>query len=95
MCLLFLHYTTRPNHATVRSASFVLLQGVPATIPLDKVRSAILRVPGVQDVHGESFFRPIISFVLLALRVCPFRVACLVSLREQGRWIRPRACQVI
>ncbi|KAJ6519166.1 cation efflux protein [Mycena sanguinolenta] len=35
----------------VRSASFVLLQGVPATISLDQVRTAILAVEGVQSLH--------------------------------------------
>ncbi|KAF7370316.1 Cation efflux protein [Mycena sanguinolenta] len=35
----------------VRSASFVLLQGVPATISLDQVRAAILAVEGVQSLH--------------------------------------------
>ncbi|KAJ7024601.1 cation efflux protein, partial [Mycena alexandri] len=35
----------------VRFASFVLLQGVPATIPLEQVRAAILAVEGVQSLH--------------------------------------------
>ncbi|KAF5390418.1 hypothetical protein D9757_005251 [Collybiopsis confluens] len=35
----------------VRSASFILLQGVPSTISLDEVRSSILAVPGVLSVH--------------------------------------------
>ncbi|KAJ6620616.1 cation efflux protein [Mycena sp. CBHHK59/15] len=35
----------------VRSASFVLLQGVPSTISLDQVRSAILAVDGVLSLH--------------------------------------------
>ncbi|KAJ7716759.1 cation efflux protein [Mycena metata] len=35
----------------VRSASFVLLQGVPATISLERVRAAILAVEGVQSLH--------------------------------------------
>ncbi|KAK7025010.1 cation efflux protein [Favolaschia claudopus] len=35
----------------VRSASFVLLQGVPATISLEQVRAAILAVEGVQSLH--------------------------------------------
>ncbi|KAF8216875.1 cation efflux protein [Mycena galopus ATCC 62051] len=35
----------------VRSASFVLLQGVPATISLEQVRAAILSVEGVQSLH--------------------------------------------
>ncbi|KAF7309025.1 Cation efflux protein [Mycena kentingensis (nom. inval.)] len=35
----------------VRSASFVLLQGVPSTISFDEVRSAILAVDGVLSLH--------------------------------------------
>ncbi|KAF9069116.1 cation efflux protein [Rhodocollybia butyracea] len=35
----------------VRSASFILLQGVPSTISLDEVRSSILGVEGVLSVH--------------------------------------------
>jgi len=35
----------------VRTASFVLLQGTPSTVPLDQLRNAILRIPGVLDVH--------------------------------------------
>jgi len=35
----------------VRSASFILLQGVPPTISLDAVRQSILSVQGVLSVH--------------------------------------------
>jgi len=35
----------------VKSASFILLQGVPSTVPLDEVRKAIEKVPGVINVH--------------------------------------------
>lgn len=35
----------------VRSASFILLQGVPPTISLEAVRKEILNVPGVLSVH--------------------------------------------
>lgn len=35
----------------VRSASFILLQGVPATISLDEVKSSILAVTGVISLH--------------------------------------------
>jgi zinc transporter 1 len=35
----------------VRSASFILLQGVPPTISLEEVRKEILNVPGVLSVH--------------------------------------------
>lgn len=36
----------------VRSASAILLQGTPSDVSLDEVRTAILRIPGVEDVHG-------------------------------------------
>jgi zinc transporter 1 len=35
----------------VRSASFILLQGTPSHVPLEKVHSAILRIPNVVSVH--------------------------------------------
>lgn len=35
----------------VRSASFILLQGVPSTISLDDVRKSISEVPGVLNFH--------------------------------------------
>ncbi|BGP57477.1 Zinc resistance conferring protein [Rhodotorula sphaerocarpa] len=35
----------------VKSASFVLLQGVPSSVPLDRLRSSIASVPGVLNVH--------------------------------------------
>lgn len=35
----------------VKSASFILLQGVPSSVPLDRVRSSIAAVPGVINVH--------------------------------------------
>ncbi|KAJ3568070.1 hypothetical protein NP233_g5947 [Leucocoprinus birnbaumii] len=35
----------------VRSTSFILLQGVPATVDLDEVKSSILAVPGVISLH--------------------------------------------
>ncbi|KAI8613309.1 cation efflux family-domain-containing protein [Chytriomyces sp. MP71] len=35
----------------VRSASFILLQGVPSTVSMDKLRREILNLPGVLDVH--------------------------------------------
>jgi zinc transporter 1 len=39
------------NCVVVRSASFILLQGVPATISFEDVRSAILNVEGVLSLH--------------------------------------------
>jgi len=35
----------------IKSASFILLQGVPHHIPLEKVREELLRIPGVFSVH--------------------------------------------
>ncbi|BGP13472.1 hypothetical protein JCM10213_001796 [Rhodosporidiobolus nylandii] len=35
----------------VKSASFILLQGVPSSVPLDRLRSSIASVPGVINVH--------------------------------------------
>lgn len=36
---------------TVRSTSFILLQGVPPTVSLEEVRAAILEVEGVLSLH--------------------------------------------
>jgi zinc transporter 1 len=36
---------------TVRSASFILLQGAPSTIPLQSLRQSIQDVPGVLAMH--------------------------------------------
>ncbi|KZS93089.1 cation efflux protein [Sistotremastrum niveocremeum HHB9708] len=35
----------------VRSAAFILLQGTPSSISVEDIRTAILRLPGVQSVH--------------------------------------------
>jgi zinc transporter 1 len=35
----------------VRSASFILLQGVPSTVSLDEVKDAILAIDGVLSLH--------------------------------------------
>lgn len=35
----------------MRSASLILLQGVPSTVSLDEVKSSILAVPGVLSLH--------------------------------------------
>lgn len=49
------YYTSRSYHSKaieiVRSASFILLQGVPPSISLDEVRSSILDVEGVLSLH--------------------------------------------
>ncbi|KAJ7224199.1 hypothetical protein GGX14DRAFT_350813 [Mycena pura] len=51
MSLFQCHIRVILRSGLVRSASFVLLQGVPSTISLDQVRSAILDVDGVHSVH--------------------------------------------
>lgn len=76
----------------VRSASVILLQGTPAAIPLDQVRAAILRVPNVEDVHGQSYRAFWKQSVELTGSL--FRAACMVSVREQGGWLRPCLGQV-
>lgn len=40
----------QPN-GLVRSASFILLQGVPTSVSLEAVHAAISRIPGVLSVH--------------------------------------------
>lgn len=35
----------------VRSAAFILLQGVPTSVSLSEVRAALLGIPGVVSVH--------------------------------------------
>ncbi len=44
-------YSQLLTSITVRSASFILLQGVPSTISLDEVRESILDVDGVLSLH--------------------------------------------
>lgn len=39
------------NNIVVRSASFILLQGVPHTVSLNRVRQSILNVEGVLSLH--------------------------------------------
>lgn len=44
-------YSSPPPPSPVKSASFILLQGVPSGISLEDVDRAIRDVEGVQDVH--------------------------------------------
>jgi hypothetical protein len=65
-----------PFPLAAKSASFILLQGVPSSIPLDRLRSAIAAIPGVHNVHGE-----------LASRHLPWRgLIALPSLAELHVW---------
>lgn len=50
-CLLCLLPASDGFLSVVRSASFILLQGVPSTVSLDAVRESILGVDGVLSLH--------------------------------------------
>ncbi|KXN89958.1 Zinc transporter 10 [Leucoagaricus sp. SymC.cos] len=61
----------------VRSASFILLQGVPATVSLDEVKSSILAVPGVISLHDLHVWqlsetKIVASVHILSERNCDF-----------------------
>ncbi|TFK77028.1 cation efflux protein [Pluteus cervinus] len=53
----------------VRSASFILLQGVPSTISLEQVRSAILAVDGVLSLHELHIWQLSESKVVASVHV--------------------------
>lgn len=53
----------------VKSASFILLQGVPNSVPLDQVRAAITAVPGVLNVHGKSSLLSLSSFLFVIFKI--------------------------
>lgn len=57
----------------VRSASFILLQGVPPTISLDEVRDAILEVNGVLSVHELHIWQLSESKVVASVHVMASR----------------------
>ncbi|KAG6891258.1 hypothetical protein C0995_008510 [Termitomyces sp. Mi166 len=57
----------------VRSASFILLQGVPPTISLDGVRDSILKVEGVLSVHELHVWQLSESKVIASLHVLTSR----------------------
>ncbi|KAJ7015758.1 cation efflux family-domain-containing protein [Mycena alexandri] len=89
----------------VRSASFVLLQGVPATISLEQVRAAILAVEGLH-IWQLSESKNIASVHVLAARELDFMpIAAQIrrALHDQGihSWRmaagveRTRACLVL
>ena len=53
----------------VRSTSFILLQGVPPTISLDKVRESILKVNGVLSVHDLHIWQLSESMIVSSVHV--------------------------
>ncbi|KAI6007347.1 cation efflux protein [Pisolithus albus] len=53
----------------VRSASFILLQGVPPTISLDAVRQSILNVEGVLSVHELHIWQLSESKIIASVHV--------------------------
>ncbi|KAH0590645.1 hypothetical protein H2248_000775 [Termitomyces sp. 'cryptogamus'] len=57
----------------VRSASFILLQGVPPTISLDGVRESILEVDGVLSVHELHVWQLSESKVIASVHVLTSR----------------------
>ncbi|KAJ7913981.1 cation efflux family-domain-containing protein [Mycena leptocephala] len=76
----------------VRSASFVLLQGVPATISIEQVRAAILVVEGVLGLHELHIWqlsesKNIASVYVLAARerdFMPIAAKIRKALHDQG-----------
>ena len=57
----------------VRSTSFILLQGVPPTISLDKVRESILKVNGVLSVHDLHIWQLSESMIVSSVHVMASR----------------------
>jgi len=57
----------------VRSASFILLQGVPATVSLDKVRNSILNVEGVLSLHDLHIWQLSETKVIASVHVTACR----------------------
>ncbi|KAG6381239.1 cation efflux protein [Boletus reticuloceps] len=57
----------------VRSASFILLQGVPPTISLDEVRVSILKVHGVLSVHELHIWQLSESKIVASVHVMASR----------------------
>ena len=59
----------RSHILQVRSASFILLQGVPPPISLDSVRASILQVDGVYSVHDLHVWQLSESKVIASVHV--------------------------
>lgn len=58
---------------TVRSASFILLQGVPSTISVEKVRASILNVEGVLSLHELHIWQLSESKIVASVHVMASR----------------------
>lgn len=54
----------------VKSASFILLQGVPSTVSLEHVRRAIIQVPGVLSIHELHVWQLSESRLIASVHVC-------------------------
>ena len=54
---------------TVKSASFILLQGVPAGISLEEVERTVLKVKGVEEVHELHIWQLSESKLIASLHV--------------------------
>jgi len=54
----------------VKSASFILLQGVPPSVSLERVRLAIRRVPGVLSIHELHVWQLSESKLIASVHVC-------------------------
>jgi solute carrier family 30 (zinc transporter), member 1 len=62
-CHIYIH------KCAVRSASFILLQGVPPTVSIDDVRSSILSIDGVQSLHDLHIWQLSESKVVASMHV--------------------------
>lgn len=69
-------YVAHPSHhillttcSIVKSASFILLQGVPTSVSLEAVRSAILAIPGVISVHELHIWQLSESKIVASIHV--------------------------
>jgi hypothetical protein len=58
------------NIAIVKSASFILLQGVPSHVSLDQVRREIREVPNVTSVHEFHIWQLSESKIVASVHVC-------------------------
>lgn len=58
---------------TVRSASFILLQGVPSTVSIEEVRAAILEVEGVLSLHELHIWQLSETKIVASLHVMASR----------------------
>lgn len=57
----------------VRSASFILLQGVPSTVSIEEVRSSILEIDGVLSLHELHIWQLSESKIIASVHVMASR----------------------